>query len=217
MPTTTIDKPTVSALNDSKFAKVASNESTETAKAALEANGFKVKVVENLAEAKAEVKAIIPAKAEVFTATSATLDKAGLTEELNSDKYTSVRNKFMALYGDVSKALEMRRIGSASDYTVGSVHAITEDGQVVVASASGSQMPNYVYGASNVIWLVGTQKIVSDLTEALDRIENYTFHLEDTRALKAYGMNSSLNKLLIYRKETGGRVTIILVKEAVGF
>ncbi len=214
MPTTSINK---TDLSTSEFAQTASDLEIANAKVALEANGFKVKVVENLTEAKALIEKIIPAKAEVFTATSVTLDKAGLTEALNSDKYTSVRNKFMALYGQPDKALEMRRLGSSADYTVGSAHAVTEDGQVVIASATGSQLGNYAYGASNVIWVVGTQKIVSDLPEALDRIENYTFHLEDARALKAYGVNSSLNKILIYRKETTGRATVILVKEAVGF
>lgn len=212
MPTVTTDSKT-----DSKFAQIASEAEIAKTKAALEANGFKVKVVENLAAARAEVESIIPAKAEVFTATSVTLDKAGLTEALNSDKYISVRDKFMPLYGDASKAVEMRRIGSGADYAVGSVHAVTEDGQVVVASATGSQFSNYAYGASNVIWVVGAQKIVADLTEALDRIENYTFHLEDARALEVYGVHSSLNKILIYRKETTDRVTIILVKESVGF
>jgi len=202
---------------DSKFAQTASDAEINKTKAALEANGFKVQVVNNLAEAKAAVEKLIPAKAEVFTSTSVTLDKAGLTEELNSDKYTSVRSKFMALYGQPDKALEMRRIGAAADYTVGSAHAITEDGQVVIASATGSQLGNYAYGASNVIWVVGTQKIVSDLNEAFDRIENYTFHLEDERAMAAYGSHSSLNKILVYRKETTGRATVILVKEAVGF
>jgi len=212
MPTVTTDDKT-----DSKFAQIAPEAEIAKTKAALEANGFKVKVVENLAAARAEVESIIPAKAEVFTATSVTLDKAGLTEALNSDKYVSVRDKFMPLYGDASKAVEMRRIGSGADYAVGSVHAVTEDGQVVVASATGSQFSNYAYGASNVIWVVGAQKIVADLTEALDRIENYTFHLEDARALEVYGVHSSLNKILIYRKETTDRVTIILVKESVGF
>src|SRR5205085_11522998 len=126
---------------------------------------------------------------------SVTLDKAGLTEELNSNKYISVRNQFMQFYGQPEKAVEMKRIGSGADYAVGSVHAVTEDGQVVIASASGSQLPNYAYGASNVIWVVGSQKIVRDLNEALERIEDYTFHLEDERALAAYGMNSSINKM----------------------
>jgi LUD domain len=212
MPTATINNKVIS-----RYAQAASELEIYAAKEALEANGFKVKVVENLQEARREVLGMIPKGSEVFTATSVTLDKAGLSDELNSEKYSSVRNKFMPLYGDPSKAVEMRRIGSGSDYTVGSVHALTEDGQAVIASASGSQLPNYVYGASNVIWVVGSQKIVANLDEALYRIENHTFHLEDKRAMAAYGANSSINKLLIYRKETTGRVTIVLVKEPVGF
>lgn len=87
----------------------------------------------------------------------------------------------------------------------------------MVASASGSQLPSYAYGASNVIWVVGSQKIVKDLAQAFDRLQSHTLPLEDERAMKAYGMNSSINKILIYRKEPAERVTIILVKQAVGF
>lgn len=212
MPTLTINNKL-----DTRFSEPAASSEIETSKNALEANGFAVKVVDNLEQAKEAVEGLIPENSEVFTATSVTLDKAGLTEELNSKKYASVRDKFMALYGEADKAVEMRRIGSGADYAVGSVHAITEDGHIVVASASGSQFPNYAYGASHVIWVVGSQKIVKDLDEGLERIENYTFPLEDKRAMQAYGMNSSLNKILIFRKESANRATIVLVKEPVGF
>jgi hypothetical protein len=200
-----------------RFAQAATQSEINKVVTALEANGFIVKVVDTLQQAKIEVEKMIPQRAEVFTATSVTLDKAGLNDELNSDKYVSVRDKYMALYGQPDKAVEMKRIGSGADYAVGSVHAVTQDGQIIVASASGSQLPNYAYGATNVIWVVGSQKIVKDLNQGLERIENYTFYLEDERALEAYGSNSSINKLLIYRKEPAGRVTIIFVKEAVGF
>jgi len=200
------------------FAQVATDEEIALTKHVLEDNGFKVKVVENLAQAKSEVFKMIPEKSEVFTATSVTLDEAGISKEVNeSGKYVSVRDKFMALYGQPDKAVEMRRIGSAADYVLGSVHAITEDGQIVIASASGSQLPAYAYGASNVIWVVGSQKIVKDLNQAFERLETHTFPLEDKRAMKAYGAHSSINKVLIYRKEPANRVTIILVKQAVGF
>lgn len=201
----------------SKFAVPASDVSIETAKKSLEEHGFKVIVVDTLKQLHDKVIEIIPEKSEVFTAASKTLDLTNLSEELNSDKYKSVRKMFMPLMGDKDKELEMKRIGSASDYAIGSVHALTEDGQAVIASASGSQLPNYVYGAKNFIWVVGSQKIVTDLNEAIDRIENYTFYLEDERALEAYGQHSSLNKILIYRKETLGRGTIIIVKETIGF
>jgi hypothetical protein len=213
MPTSSSNTVTLST----RFAQAASESKVKKAKDALESKGFKVKVVDNLQQAHKAVTDIIPKGSEVFTATSVTLDKAGLNDELNSDKYDSARDKFMALYGQEDKAVEMRRLGSASDYAVGSVHAITQDGQVVIASASGSQLPNYAYGASNVVWVVGSQKIVEDLNEAFERIENYTFHLEDERAKEVYGMGSSINKVLIYRKDPTNRATVILVKEAVGF
>ncbi len=212
MPTSTINQKI-----DLRFAEPATDGRIAKAKAALESHGFQVEVVDNLEQLKAAVLAKIPAGSEVFTATSATLDNAGLTEELNSDKFVSVRDKFMPLYGQPDKQLEMKRIGSASDYAVGSVHAVTEDGQVLLASASGSQIPNYAYGAKHFIWVIGSQKIVRNLDEALERIENYAFHLEDRRALKVYGNHSSINKILIYRKEPTGRGTIIIVKEPVGF
>ncbi|HVS78971.1 MAG TPA: LUD domain-containing protein [Candidatus Saccharimonadales bacterium] len=211
--------PTTDAIRKtSLFAQPATEQQLAKAKKALESHGFKVEIVDTLADAKTAVAKLIPKGSEVFTGTSETLRLAGLDKELNeSGEYVSVRQKFMPLANQPDKAVEMRRIGSASDYAIGSVHAITEDGQVLIASASGSQIPNYAYGASNFIWVVGSQKIVKDLEEGLERIEKHTFPLEDQRALKAYGANSSINKILIYRKEPQGRGTIILIREPVGF
>lgn len=201
------------------YSKPASEEELQKAKKVLEDNGFKVEILDNLEAARKKVAEIIPEGSEVFTGTSLTLDTAKITEDMNeSGKYVSVRNKFMPLAGNPEKAVEMRRIGSGADYALGSVHAVTLDkGHVFIASASGSQIPNYAYGASNFIWVVGAQKIVKDSSEALDRIENYTFKLEDKRAQKAYGSGSSINKLLVYRKEPTGRGTILLLREAIGF
>jgi hypothetical protein len=205
--------------NTNKYAQLASDESIMTAKSALESHGFDVKIVDSLEAAKTEVLNMIPKGSEVFTATSTTIDQTGLTPILNdSGDYKSTRKEFMALWGQADKALEMKRIGSASDYVVGSVHATTEDGQAIIASASGSQLPNYVFGANHVIWVVSTKKIVPDLNDGLKRIEDYVLGLEDKRALEAYGNHSSLNKILIYRKETvANRITIIFVKEDAGF
>lgn len=210
-------KTGASEIYSTKYSQQASDEKIARTVKGLESNGFKVHVVDNLDQLRKTVIELIPEQSEVFTATSRTLDESGLSEELNSAKYNSVRDMFMPLWGQEDKQLEMKRIGSASDYAVGSVHAITEDGQVVIASASGSQLPNYVYGAKNFIWTVGSQKLVKNLDEAIDRIENYTYHLEDERALGAYGAHSSINKILIYRKEPQGRGTVIIVREAVGF
>lgn len=199
------------------YARPVSDAELHTATAALEANGFKVEVVDNLEAAKQAVLAHIPEGADVYTGTSITLEETGLTEELEkSGRYDSARKRFMPMIQEGNR-LEGRRVGSASDYAVGSVHAITQDGQVLIASSTGSQLPNYVYGANHVIWVVGTQKIVKDLNEAIERIETHALPLEDVRAQAAYGVGSAINRLLIYRKESKERVTIVLIKQAVGY
>jgi len=205
------------AVYSTKYTQAASSDRITTTLKALKANGFKVFVVDDLKQLHDKVIELVPKGAEVFTATSRTLDEAGLTEELNSKKYKSVRDMFMPLYGQADRQNEMKRIGSASDYALGSVHAITEDGQVLIASASGSQIPNYAYGAQNFIWTVGSQKLVKDLAEAFDRIETHSLPLEDVRAQEVYGINSSINKILVYRKEPQGRGTVIIIREPVGF
>lgn len=200
------------------FTAIASDTAIQRAQKALEANGFTVLVVDGLKEAKEAVLSIIPNGSEVFTGTSVTLDEADLTKALNnSDNYVSARKKFMPLAQDPKTKLQARQLGSASDYAVGSVHAITEDGTVFIASNSGSQLPNYVYGANHVIWVVGAQKIVANADEAIKRVEQHTLPLEDKRAQKAYGVGSIISKLLIYRKDPVGRVTIVIVKEPVGY
>lgn len=200
------------------YSLAVSEEELQSAKKALENNGFKVEILEDLEAARKKVAEIIPEGSEVFTATSLTLDTAKITDDMNeSGKYVSVRDKFMPLYGKPEKAVEMRRIGSGADYALGSVHAVTGEGHLLIASASGSQIPNYAYGATNVIWVVGAQKIVKNLDEAFERLETYTFPLENERAKKAYGSGSSINKILINRKEPTGRGTVLLLRQAVGF
>jgi hypothetical protein len=199
------------------YARPVSEDELTTARAALEKNGFKVQIVEDLSAAKQTVLDLIPQGADVFTATSVTLEEAGLAEEFNnSGRYDSARQRFAPLI-QRGKELEARQIGSASDYAVGSVHAVTLEGHVLIASARGSQLPNYVFGANHVIWVVGAQKIVKDLDEGLDRIEKHSFPLEDVRAQAAYGSGSSIDKIVIYRKERRQRVTIILMKQAIGY
>lgn len=200
------------------YTQVVSDQEIAIAKAALDAHNFNVTIVDDLEVAKDKVLSLIPKGADVFTGTSVTLDESGLTEELNdSGNYNSARNRYVPLMKD-GKVLEAKQIGSTSDYAVGSVHALTQDGSVVIASASGSQLPNYVYGANHVIWVVGAQKVVKDLNEAVERLESHTLPLENERAKKAYGEGSDIRKLLIYRNDKNlDRITIVLVKQAVGY
>jgi L-lactate utilization protein LutC len=84
-----------------------------------------------------------------------------------------------------TQADEIRRLTASPDVMLGGVHAVTETGSLVAASATGSQLGSYVSSAGKVILVVGTQKIVPDLKDALRRIDEYVFRSR-TRALRLH-------------------------------
>ena len=199
------------------FAKLASEVQIQKVTKALEANGIKVLIAETGEEAKNMVLGLVPQGAEVYSNMSKTLDTLGLSAEFDkSGRYNAVRPRVLAL-DRKTQADEIRKLRTIPDYIVGSVHAITEAGEVLTASGTGSQISSYAYGAGKVIWVVGTQKIVSDLNEGFRRIKEYSHPLEDARMQEAYGVNSSLNKILVLTRDMPGRITIVLVKEELGF
>jgi len=112
---------------------------------------------------------------------------------------------------------EMKALGGQPEYALGSVHAITRDGTLVIASASGSQLASYAWGAANVIFVVGAQKLVPNLEAARERIYEYSLPLEDARAYAAYGQNSYVGKILEIHQEWPDRIHVVLIRQSVGF
>jgi len=152
-----------------------------------------------------------------MTNTSVTLEETGIAAAINDGgPYDAARNKFMAL--DFATQLpEMKALGGQPEYALGSVHAITRDGTLVIASASGSQLASYAWGAANVIFVVGAQKLVPDLEAARERISEHSLKLEDARAYAAYGQNSYVGKILEIHQEWPDRIHVVLIRQSVGF
>lgn len=200
------------------FSILAEDKSIQASLQSLEANGIEVSVVQTGADAKEMVSKMIPENSEVMTMTSVTLDLTGISQEINEgERYQSVR-KMLTMMSKDKQGSQMQKMGAAPDWVVGSVHAVTEKGEIMIASATGSQLPAYVYGSRHVIWVVGSQKIVKDVQEGTRRIYEYVFPLENERAMNTYGVGSGVNKLLIINKEvTPGRIHMIIVKEKLGF
>lgn len=202
------------------YNELASQETIEVTKAALEKNNFAVFVVENAVEAKSKVLELIPKGAETFALSSTTLEQTGIKKEIDeSGNYDSVRVKLNAL-DRKTQGDEMRKIGAAPNYAIGSVHALTEDGKALIASNTGSQLPADAYGAGKLIWVIGTQKIVKDLDRGFKRIYDYVLPKESIHINELYNTTagSFVSKLLIFNRELmPGRITIILVKEILGF
>lgn len=202
--------------------KPAGEKSIQKTIKALKVNGINALVVENGYDAKSKVLEIIPGGEEVMNMASVTLDSISLASEINgSGKFDSVKNKLSKLNRETQKK-QMQMLGASPVWAIGSVNAVTEDGKIIVASNTGSQLGAYAYGALNVIWVVGAQKIVKNLDEGMKRIHEYVLPLESTRIRKAYGLPESFNsfasKLLIFNREINKqRITLIFVREALGF
>jgi LUD domain len=201
-----------------EFGQLASDSRISATSAALERNGVMCVVVDSGDQARAAVRSTLPVGAEVFNNTSRTLEAIGVAEDIErSGRYQPLRPRLYQMDREM-QAREMRQLAAAPDFVVGSVHAVTETGSLLIASASGSQLGPLASGAGHVILVIGGQKIVADLGSGLRRIDEYCFPLEDRRARDSYGVPSGVNNVLVVnRVVTPERVTAILVRESIGF
>lgn len=201
-----------------KWGKLAPKEIVDKTIKVLKTNGIEALYVENGREAKQKTLSLIPKGAEVMTMSSVTLETIGLTSEINeSGEYDSLKTKLFSMNRE-TQGKEMSQIAAAPNYAIGSVHAVTQDGQVMVASNTGSQLGAYAYSAGKVVWIVGSQKIVKDINEGFKRIYEHSLVLESERLKKVYGVPSNVSKILIFNKETvPDRITLIFVDEKLGF
>jgi LUD domain len=201
-----------------EFAGLAPEHQIRAAAAALERNGVTTLVVDSGEQARNQLRSILPIGAEVFNNTSLTLEAIGVAEDIErSGIYQPLRLRLYQMDRQMQQR-EMRQVAAAPDFLVGSVHAVTMNGSLVVASASGSQLGPLVSGAGHVVLVIGGQKIVTDLASALRRIEEYCYPLEDQRARSAYGVPSGVNNVLIINRAiTPGRITALIVREPLGF
>jgi L-lactate utilization protein LutC len=200
------------------FADPALTQHLEQAATELRAHGFTVEILDDAAAARARIKYLMPEGVSVFTGASETLRLSGIDEDINtSGRYEALKPRLLAM-DRVAQADEIRRLLASPDVIVASASALTETGSLVVASASGSQLPGYAGGAAHAIWIVGAQKVVPDLSTALRRVEEHALPLESARAEVAYGRPSAINRLLILNADPQpGRGTVLLLREAIGF
>jgi hypothetical protein len=202
---------------NAEFAQPADLERLEQTAEALRGRGFHAHLVADGAAARQLVLDSIPEGAEVHGALSETMAELGITAEIDeSGRYDSVRAKLAKLDRE-TQGREMRKLGAAPDYIVGSAHAITDDGVVMVGSGSGSQLGAYAYAAGTVILVVGHQKLVRDIPHGLRRLREYALPREFARMQTVGYPGSILTKTLLIEQEPGGRITVILVPETLGF
>jgi len=200
-----------------RFTTLPDEKTLALAVTALEEHGFSVEIVDDPDAAREAVLARIPHGSSVMTNTSVTLAEAGIADAINDGgPYESARNAMFAL-DFATQAQEMKSIGGQPEYALGSVHEVSREGAVVIASASVSRLAACAGGAANVIFVAGAQKLVPTLEAAHQRIYQHSLKLEDARAQAAYGQHSQVGKVLEIHQELPGRIHIVLIRQQVGF
>ncbi|HEY5383383.1 MAG TPA: lactate utilization protein [Candidatus Paceibacterota bacterium] len=188
---------------------------------ALKAHGVEALFMQNKADALEKIKTLIPAGASVMNGSSRTLEEIGYIEYLKSGTHgwNNLHAGILA-EADPAKQAMLRQQAVFSDFYLGSAHAISQSGEMVIASATGSQLPALTFTAKNIIIVAGTQKIVPTLGDAMHRLETYVFPLEDKRMKDAGYGGSLLAKILIFAHEyakMGRKVQVLLVNEQLGY
>lgn len=204
-----------------QYDQLASNESINSTVAKLAENNIEAIVVENKAEALAKIKELIPAGVSVMNGSSVTLEEIGFVDYLKGGTH-GWNNLHEAIVKETDPAKQgvLRQQALHSDYYLGSVHGLAESGESVIASNTGSQLPHIVFTSPNLIFVVGVQKIVPTLAEAMKRLEEYVVPLEDKHSMEKWGAGTAVNKIVIFKGENaymGRKVRMIIVKESLGF
>ena len=204
-----------------KFDKLATKTMVKKTVASLKKNNFEPIVVNTREEALAKIRELIPKGVSVMNGSSVTLQEIGFVEVLKTGdhNWNNLHANILA-EKDPAKQAILRKQSVLSDYYVGSVHALTENGELVIASNSGSQLPHIVFTSSNLIFVVGAQKIVPKLGDAFKRIEKYVVPLEEKHMQQLYKVHTFWSKTLIFNKENAGsgrKVSVIIVNDSLGF
>lgn len=203
------------------FQKLSSPDTVKKTAENLTQKGYTAFVVNGDKEALAKIKELIPAGSSVINGASVTLEQIGFVDYLKDGEH-GWNNLHQSVLdeNDPAKQGLLRKQATISDYYLGSVHALLESGEFLIASNTGSQLPSIVFNSNNLIFVVGAQKIVPSLIEGFARLENYVVPKEDDHMKAKYGMGTQLNKILIFKGESsfiGRKVTFILVNQELGF
>lgn len=212
-----MSNPTITPIN---YAALPTPEQVQATAAAIQARGIRVEIVATAAAALAKIHTLIPAGSSIMTGGSKTLRDIGLEDQLiaKDHPWINLKDEILAQTDPVMQ-MELRTKSILAPYFLGSVQSIVQTGEILIASASGSQLASYAFSSRNIIWVAGVQKIVPTLEDGLRRIRDYALPIEDQR-MKTLGYPGSLlAKTLIIEHEPAQmqrNVNLILVNEPVG-
>ena len=152
-------------------------------KTALESNNFDVYLAENKeAACKTVLEDIIPKlnPQTISWGGSMTVIASGLYHQLRENPDLEVLDTLDKKV-PAEEMMERRRQALLVDLFITGTNAITESGQLVNLDMTGNRIGALTFGPKWVILLVGRNKIVADLDEAMFRIKNYAAPVNSMR------------------------------------
>lgn len=199
-------------------------------------NGFEVFLAENKTQAKEIVESILPLGATVAQGGSVSLSECGISETLRSGKYRFLDREEEG----ISKEEAERRMREVffSDFYLASANAITKNGEIYNVDGRGNRVSAIMFGPRKVILVIGKNKIVEDINEAVKRVKTVaapkncrrlgvkSFCAEkghcvalDGRLFDGCPIPTSIccDYTVIKKCREKGRISLILVNEDLGF
>jgi L-lactate utilization protein LutB len=136
----------------------------------LEAHGFKAIYVKTKEEAVKEIwKHVVP-QAKVGAAGSVTIREIGILGQLEAKGHVLYDHWKPGIPKE--NILGIRKSQMTSDLFLGSVNAITMNGELVNIDGAGNRVNSTTFGPGKVILVAGYNKIVEGVQEAIKRIKN---------------------------------------------
>lgn len=192
----------------------------------LQSCGYDAHFVKNKSEALNLAKNYIKSNMSVGLGGSESVKEIGLLDFLMGNKEITLYNQYEAGIS-MEENIKRRRMGLISDIFVSSTNAITRDGKLVNADGSGNRVAAFSYGPTNVLLVVGKNKIVDTLEDGFKRVMETaaTKNIEriNNKAIEMgkepkYNHDNIANKFSwIKADDDKGRIIIILVDEELGY
>lgn len=187
--------------------------------------GYDAHFVKTKTEAFELAKTYIKSGMSVGLGGSVSVQEIGLLDYLLNKKDIILFNQYEDGIS-MDENIHRRRQGLVSDIFVTSTNAITKDGKLINADGSGNRVAALSYGPTNVLLIVGINKIVEDLESGFKRVmEVAAIKNIDRMNKKAisfgkepkHNLNNIANKFSWIKADDKDRIIIILVDEELGY
>ncbi len=174
------------------------------------------------------LKTLIPEDTLVGVGDSVSLDELGVLELLRNGHYDFLDKYDPSITSEEKKAIYIKNF--STDTFLSGSNAVTEAGELFNIDGNGSRIAPMLYGPKQVIIIVGTNKIVRNLSLAEERVRQYAAPI-DAKRLKKKTPCTSLgycvdckhpericNDFLVIKGQfIKDRIKVIIINETLGY